>query len=71
MRNRRFPLNIMTLLEQLSNNAHHKISPNDLINTQSDLIKKAFITNDSTFLKSLLGNVNNLADRDEVVRVIL
>ena len=60
-------MQILSLLETLANNAHHRVSLVDCIKTQPENIQEAFLTNDGIKLKSTLGGVARLADRNQVV----
>lgn len=61
-------MNIMTLLEQLANSAHHKVSVEELISSQPLEIQNVFISNNGSQLKKILGN-HNCVDRSSVVQI--
>lgn len=61
-------MNVMTLLEQLANSVHHKVSVKELISSQPSEIQNAFISNNGSQLKKILGN-NNCLDRSSVVQI--
>lgn len=60
-------MEIMTLLELLANNAHHRIAIHELIHRQPSQIQEAFFAKNSAYLRNQLGDTQNLADRCGVV----
>lgn len=64
-------MDILTLLEHLANNAHHRIMINELVNNQSIEIREAFLANNVAKLRNQLGDTENLADRSSVVQIIV
>lgn len=64
-------MDILTLLEHLANNVHHRIVIEELINCQPNEVKEAFLTNNVTQLRSHLGSARNLPDRNAVIQIVV
>lgn len=61
-------MDIITLLEILANTTH-TININDLISSQPEEIKQAFLSKNTTRFRNSLGNTKNLADKSGVTYI--
>ena len=59
----------MEILEQVASNVHHKISINELISAQPEVVRDAFLTNDVTVLKKYLGDDGVSVDKTTVFQL--
>jgi superoxide dismutase len=62
-------MNAVAFLEQLANNTHHGAAINELVNKQSDEIKKAFLANDTESLKKQISDTEHFANNVAVAYV--
>jgi hypothetical protein len=62
-------MHTLSLLEMLAQNAHHRYTREEILKSLPQPAQQAFLSNNSTQLKHLLGGSNNLADRDMVVTI--
>lgn len=62
-------MDIVKFLETLATHSHHKIHLDNLMDKLSVDIKNAYLTNDTDTLKSLLSDIDYLANESHVVKI--
>jgi hypothetical protein len=62
-------MDIVKFFETLATHSHHKIHLNSLMEKLSVDIKNAYLMNDTDALKSLLSDIDYLANESHVVKI--